>query len=117
MLVTKPLDLSQLTQELQAAGVSIRGLGQTGDQLHTYDVQGNPVDLPASAQATVSAHTPRAGADFGGDVPDDYSDRLASVVSQLRAYLATAAPSPAQTVTVVKLLIGAMLYLLRRQAR
>lgn len=64
MLVTKPIDLTLLDEELATAGVAHRGLGlsgtrpETGDEqdLHTYTVDGQPTDLPTEAEPIVEAH-------------------------------------------------------------
>lgn len=54
----RALNLVQLAAELATAGVVVPALGQDGDTLHTYNAQGEPVDLPAKAQAVVAAHVP-----------------------------------------------------------
>lgn len=50
------VNLAQLETELTAAGVACSGLGMTEDQVYTYDSAGQPVDLPAEAQAVIGAH-------------------------------------------------------------
>jgi hypothetical protein len=49
----KPINLSQLQAELQAAGLSVSGLGLVQDSVHTYDAQGTPTDFAAADQAVV----------------------------------------------------------------
>lgn len=52
----KPINLSQLQTELEAAGVDCSdGLGMTDDQVFTYDAEGQPMDFPSAEQATVDA--------------------------------------------------------------
>lgn len=54
------IDLHQLTAELVAAGVSVTALGTVGDDVFTYDENGEIVDLPSEAQAVLDAHVPIA---------------------------------------------------------
>lgn len=124
MIVTKPILLHKLQAEMRAAGLPIRGLVQVTDStskvyVFDSDVFGKWIELPSGAQAVIDAHdgTPPPAPDYGTDAPDDYPDQLASVVSQLRAYRAIGLPSQPQTVGVVKLLIVAVLFLLRRAIR
>lgn len=124
MIVTKPILLHKLQAELLAAGVPIRGLVLAVDvqgrsNVFNSDPLGKWIELPASAQAVIDAHdgTPPPAPDYGTDAPDDYPDQLAGVVNQLRAYRALGLPSQAQTVNVLKLVIVAVLFLLRRVIR
>lgn len=124
MIVTKPVILQKLQAEMLTAGLSIRGLvlavdTQGRSNVFSSDPQGKWIELPPEAQAVIDAHdgTPPPTPDYGTDAPDDYPDQLAGVVNQLRAYRALGLPSQAQTVGVVKLLIVAVLFLLRRAIR
>ena len=54
----KAVRLDQLAAELAGAGMFVPALGQSGDELHTYNPAGEPVDLPPEAQAVVNAHVP-----------------------------------------------------------
>lgn len=62
MLVNKNINLSQLENELKAAGIAVDGLGtydnKDGKAIHTYDAEGIPVDLPETAQAVIDNHVP-----------------------------------------------------------
>ena len=62
MTIPRYLDLNRLVSELSAAGVSIQAVGTFLDTtgalvVHTYDANGNIVDLPAVAQKVIDAHT------------------------------------------------------------
>jgi hypothetical protein len=54
--------------------------------------------------------------DFGGDADDDptFRSKAQQAVNDLRAYLALASPTAAQSATALKLLIRVVLFLLRR---
>jgi len=54
----KKIDLALLQTELAAAGIVVPALGTAGDDLHTYDVSGAVVDVPAGVAAVLSAHDP-----------------------------------------------------------
>ena len=57
MQVTKAINLERLAEELGAANVSLpRGLGLTGDDLHTYTPDGQRAELAPGAAAVVAAH-------------------------------------------------------------
>lgn len=63
MLVTKPIDLPLLQKELNAASVTVNGLGLVGvsaepfsQDVHTYTPAGTPTELPAGAVPVVNAH-------------------------------------------------------------
>lgn len=118
MLVRKRIDLAKLEAELVAAGVSVPALGRSGDDLHTYDAQGVPVDLPPAAQAVVDAHVPPAVfvvPDYDdNDDADRVGGQLAQAVGNLRQYLTLASPTQAQTTAAVKLTIRLVLLLARR---
>jgi hypothetical protein len=50
----KPINLSQLQTELQAAGVDCStGLGMRGGYVFTFDAAGESIDFPQSGQSTV----------------------------------------------------------------
>ena len=56
----KVIDPLQLAVELQAAGLTVPALTQQGDDLMTYTLQGQIVDLPPAAQPVIDAHVPTA---------------------------------------------------------
>lgn len=56
MKMNKTVTLDKLARELKSAGIQVRGLGTAGDNLHTYDANGVPTELPAGASAVVNAH-------------------------------------------------------------
>ena len=119
MLDGKRVDLPQLKDELITAGIDVPALGTAGDDLHTYDEDGAPTDLPPAAAAVLAAHTPPPlpdVPDFGNDVqtPQDFTAQAAEAVASLRAYIGAASPTQGQTVAVVKLLCRVGLYLIRR---
>lgn len=121
LLNGKRVDLGQLAAELTAAGVAHRGLGQAGDDLHTYTAVGAVTDLPAQAATVVSNHTPPAlpvAPDYGNDLQtsQEYAGQAASAVSNLRSYIGLSSPTQAQTVAVVKLLCRGMIFCIKRQA-
>lgn len=122
MRVMKDIDLSQLEQELKAAGVSIRGLGTTGNdpatdlQVLTYDEGGALVELPSEAAAVIAAHTPTPPPpepNYGGDAVD-IDKGAAAAVTQLRAFLALTPPTNAEIVANDKLQNRVLLAILRR---
>jgi hypothetical protein len=47
----KPINLSQLQQELMSAGVPTTALGLTETYVYEYDADGLPVDFPEAQQA------------------------------------------------------------------
>jgi len=49
----KPINLSQLQNELATAGVAANGLGSHEDLVYTYDADGGTVDFPTDDQPTV----------------------------------------------------------------
>jgi hypothetical protein len=50
----KPINLSQLQGELEAAGVDCSpGLGSSDDLVYTYAADGTPADFPTADQPTV----------------------------------------------------------------
>lgn len=52
----KPVNLIQLTAELNAVGIEVpSGLG-ADDNVYTYDFAGHPADLPDGSAAVVDAH-------------------------------------------------------------
>ena len=120
----KPVALGQLAGELTAAGIPFRGLGTFGEganvELHTYDPAGAIVDLPAGAASVVAAHTPAAppaSPEYGADLPNNYAYQIADGVTQLRAYLALATPTAAQSTAALKLVIRGLLWLVAREWR
>lgn len=124
MIVSKPVILHKLQAEMQSAGLPIQGLvgahNSQGQQIILdTTTTGEWVELPPGSQAVIDAHdgTPPLTPDFGTDLPEDYADQLAPVVNQLRAYLALAAPTQAQSTAALKLMVRGTLFLLRRQLR
>lgn len=124
----KPVNLDQLAKELTAAGIKFRGLTSTDmttDTVFTFD-DGDPIaniiPLPPEAQQILDLHVPPdppAYADFGTDEPEpDFHRQAPQVVQNLREYLALGtngkpAPTPAQTVAVIKIIIRVVLALIR----
>lgn len=60
MIVNKPVELTLLEQEMNAAQVPINGLGSRpvpgGTEVFTYSSTGVPVEIPASGIPVVNAH-------------------------------------------------------------
>jgi hypothetical protein len=60
LLVTKPLNLSQLQAELGAASINVTALGTQAEEgttyVFTYDAEGLPADMPEGSQAVIDAH-------------------------------------------------------------
>ena len=54
----KAVDLPRLQAELAAAGIDVPALGTGNDEVHTYDVKGVIMDLPAAAAPIIAAHVP-----------------------------------------------------------
>lgn len=78
MIVTKPLDLPLLQQQLAAGGVAVAALGSHETQtpgaheLYTFDGEGRPLELPPAAVPIVDAHVaPPRAVDHAGVVPVD----------------------------------------------
>lgn len=121
MITRKPIDLSKLEGELRAGGIQVAAIGRNGDDLHTYDANGTPVDLPPAARAVVDAHVPPpelVPPDYGDDDDADRTgNQLAQAVSNLRQFVATPSPTQAQVVTALKLTIRLVLLLARRSLR
>lgn len=91
--ITKAVDLEQLQAQLQAAGISAPGLGTDSGGLFTYGPNGQPVDLPETAAAVVTAHTPepREAAVAREDLSTQYTaaaNRLDAIVADGAAYTA-----------------------------
>lgn len=106
-----------LTADLTAAGhlPEGRGLSMLGEELQTSDDEGAPMELSPAAQAFVlgwSPPEPPEPPDFGEEAQPD--DQLADAVAQLRAYLALASPTAAQSTAALKLAIRGLFLLLRR---
>jgi hypothetical protein len=114
----KRVTLPKLQAEAQAASVAVGELGTAGDDLVTWDADGHTVDVPPAMQPVLAAHVadplpaPLPVLDVGSDAAPP--DQLADAVTQLRAYLALAAPTNAQTIAAFKLLIRVVLFVLRR---
>jgi hypothetical protein len=49
----KPITLGQLEGELNAAGVTMSGLGMSDEHVYTYDAAGQPADFETGARSTV----------------------------------------------------------------
>lgn len=111
----KRVTLGRLQAELATAGIVVPALGTSGDDLHTYNNAGEKVELPNGSAPVVAAHVadaPPVQPDYGGDASSP--DQIADGVANLRAYLAVATPTNAQTLAALKLTIRAVLFLLRR---
>ncbi|HBV95782.1 MAG: hypothetical protein JL50_10850 [Peptococcaceae bacterium BICA1-7] len=52
----KTVDLVKLGEELTAAGVPHNALGTAGDEIFTYNEQGEPLELPAEAGVVIDSH-------------------------------------------------------------
>jgi hypothetical protein len=76
----KTVDLIQLQAELASAGIDVPALGTTGDEIHTYDEDGVPIDLPAEAEAVIAAHEADAPSP-----PLTLDERIARAVAQALA--------------------------------
>ena len=50
---SKPVNLSQLQDELRVAGVDVDALGMSEGYVYTYDADGQPADFPDADEATV----------------------------------------------------------------
>lgn len=114
----KYVNLETLQDEIVTAGHTIRGLGQSGDVLHTYNIEGSPIDIPPGAYAVVQAHVPPPfppTPDYGGDGVT--RDQFANAVSQLRAFIANPAPTNAQAIANAKLQNRAILFLAKELLR
>jgi hypothetical protein len=79
MKIDKTVTPDKLARELEAAGIQVRGLGTDGDDLHTYDEDGAPVDLPAGAGAIVNAHV-------ADPPPVPLGDQLATALLQATSF-------------------------------
>jgi len=55
--------LTQLEEEMAAAGVSVNGLGDVGGEVFTYTAGGEREMLSAAANAVVEAHVPAPNVD------------------------------------------------------
>jgi hypothetical protein len=127
-----PNSLPKLTDELLAAVPALRPAPDPdgGRPTAVFQIWGDdqnvtlavPDDIDADAiTAVIAAHDPAplpvpASPDFGSDLPANFAFQLADGVSQLRTYLALSAPTAAQSVTALKLVIRALFFLLRRAA-
>jgi hypothetical protein len=124
MIVTKPIILEKLRDELHAAGIDVPGLvlaTENGQNvLRAVNAQGRWVDMPAGAAAVVDAHdgTPPTPPNFGTDAAD-----LADVaivrqwVSATRTYIGQATPTAADTRAQVERNARAIMALLKREYR
>jgi hypothetical protein len=115
----KAVNLGQLETELRNAGVAItKGIGVMADDLHTYTSGGDPVSITGStAQGVVNAHVaspaaPLLGIDFvtGSQSPD----QMATVVTNLRAFLNNPSPTNADSIAALKLVIRVVLWMCRK---
>jgi predicted nucleotidyltransferase len=87
MLITKTVDLTQLADELRAAGVNVPALGTVagedgGVDLHTYSAEGEIADLPEGAATIVAAHVP-----VERPAPPTIEERLAAAEGALLALM------------------------------
>jgi hypothetical protein len=116
-LFGRPVALVQLRDELVTAGISVGALGTNGDDLHTYD-GATPIDLPPGARAVIDAHVPAPPPPLPNYNNEDTTrEQLANAVDNLRAYLALASPTNAQTIAAFKLLIRVVLFLCKQVVR
>lgn len=58
MIVSKKINLPKLESELKKAGFSVNGLGMIGDNLFTYNTNGEIVDIQEEARSVINAHVP-----------------------------------------------------------
>lgn len=109
--------LSALTRQLRASGhvTDPGGLALENLTLLRGDAQGALTDLPPAAQAVVNAYAPPTSIDYGSDLQTD--DEMAAsadtAIQNLRAYLALATPTAAQSGAALKVVIRAVLFLIR----
>lgn len=109
--------IDRLAVELDAASIPHRALGVYGGQLHTYDENGLPVELPPEAAAIVAAHVPDPAPDYGADADDTTPQQIATRVAMLRQYIATQSPGPALQTGVIKILCWWALWQIRQTFR
>jgi hypothetical protein len=129
MKVMKPVDLGLLHQELLQAGAPFRVLTMRttpdgGTEIWDQNpIDGSDLELPPAAAAVLAAHiAPVLGnPDYGAEGrPDVLSRQAVQIVQQLRAYLdlgtnGNPAPTTAQTIAVIKLLIRVVLVIVKTQ--
>lgn len=110
---SRPNLLARLHDEILAAGIVPTRVEGAGNEIR-ITVEDAVSD--ASVAAVVAAHdpTPDPLPDFGNDATT--RDQLVSGVTQLRAYLALANPTAAQSATALKLVIRGFLFLLKEQS-
>lgn len=87
MIVNKSIKLKQLQTELAAAGITVAGLGLTGDNLHTYDGDGVPCELPDGAAVVVAAHDPTPVPVVDPDAELEAAIGAATTLNELKAAL------------------------------
>ncbi len=105
--------LARLHDELLAAGITPERVEGRGEDIWITVADGANEQTIA---VVVAAHdpTPDPVPDFGNDATT--RDQLVSGVTQLRAYLALANPTAAQSATALKLVIRGFLFLLKEQS-
>lgn len=119
MKFSKNANLSELNNVLISSGLAPQGITVIDGEVFQIDEHGAIQALSAEAQTLVEGFVPPP--EFVepayGDEPlaAPQGDHLAQAVTALRAYVQTASPTQAQTVTIVKLLARVALVLLRRQ--
>ena len=123
MRVNKKIDLDLLQKELRDAGVPFRVLamvptGIDGEwDIHDQNIlDGSPLELSELGQQIIRDHVAPEypDPDFGEDEPpENFREQAAQVVQQFRAYLGLAAPTNAQSIAAIKLLIRVQLFIIR----
>lgn len=115
----KVVDLRRLKQEAGAAGVTVRDLGIVGDYLHTYDAQGNIIDVPPGMAAVLAAHvSPVAPTppNYGPDAAD-IDQQAAAAVTALRAFINNGSPTNADAIANAKLQNRVLLAMMKRMVQ
>lgn len=85
MKTDKTVDLVQLEQELQAAGIKINSLGTSAGDVFTYDEQGRKMELPKAARSVLDAHTAKPSRDRRQELID--SIKAAKTLPDFKAAL------------------------------
>jgi hypothetical protein len=106
--------MGDLQTTLQTAGQlgATQGLYLVGTTLLRVQADGTLAELTAAAQTTVSGYTLPTAIDYGADLQTETELRAqaASVVGNLRAYLALGSPTLVQSAALLKLMARVQLY-------